>query len=61
MQNKLKTVANFIISSIVSGMLSAWILIPTIFEIASSKGSYTINNIKWKFEYFSIRYAWKTF
>lgn len=60
-QNKLKTVANFIISSIVSGMLSAWILIPTIFEIASSKGSYTINNIKWKFEYFPFDMLGKLF
>ncbi|BDR56418.1 membrane protein [Xylocopilactobacillus apis] len=49
-----KTV-KFFIGSLISGLLAAMILLPTFFQLTQSKGSYTIKQIHWKFEYSPLK------
>ncbi|MCL0329479.1 YfhO family protein [Apilactobacillus xinyiensis] len=60
-KNKFKTIKNFIISSITAVAIDAWTLIPTIAELANSKGSHTVNDVKWHFEYFPLNMIGKFF
>ncbi|WP_208421915.1 YfhO family protein [Latilactobacillus fragifolii] len=41
----------FISGSLLAGLLSAWLLLPTFFQLTQSKGQYTIQKIHWQFEY----------
>ncbi|WP_081326596.1 YfhO family protein [Latilactobacillus curvatus] len=46
-----QSAARFISGSLLAGLLSAWLLLPTFFQLTQSKGQYTIQKIHWKFEY----------
>ncbi|BDR58495.1 membrane protein [Xylocopilactobacillus apicola] len=46
-----KQLVNFLIASIGSALIAAFILLPTFFQLTQSKGTYTIKKINWKFEY----------
>ncbi|CAM2866697.1 YfhO family protein [Latilactobacillus sakei] len=37
--------------SILAGLLAAWLLLPTFFQLTQSKGQYTIQKIHWKIDY----------
>ncbi|WP_270767499.1 YfhO family protein [Lacticaseibacillus rhamnosus] len=41
----------FVWASILAGMNSAVVLLPTWFQLAQSKGTYTVKTIQWRFEY----------
>lgn len=41
----------FVWASILAGMNSAVVLLPTWFQLAQSKGTYTVKAIQWRFEY----------
>lgn len=46
-----KVIGRFSIFSLISGLLSAVTLLPTIYALLQSKGTYTEQKIKWAFEY----------
>lgn len=46
-----RSVVRFISGSLLAGLLSAWLLLPTFFQLTQSKGQYTIQKIHWQFEY----------
>ncbi len=46
-----KRIGQFIWSSLLGGALSAWLLLPTFFQLTQSKGTYTVTKVHWKFEY----------
>ncbi|WP_251547951.1 YfhO family protein [Limosilactobacillus caecicola] len=50
-RGKAKFVGRFFGSSIASGLLSAVVLLPTIYALTQSKGTYTEQTIKWATEY----------
>ncbi|MFT0834204.1 YfhO family protein [Lacticaseibacillus rhamnosus] len=45
------TSMRFVWASILAGMNSAVVLLPTWFQLAQSKGTYTVKTIQWRFEY----------
>lgn len=50
-KQKMTLTARFIVSGITSALLAAWVLLPTIFALLQSKGTYTETQLKWHFEY----------
>ncbi len=46
-----RTILRFIKFSLISGLLSCFVLLPTIYALTQSKGTYTEQKIKWTFEY----------
>lgn len=50
-----QSVVRFISGSLLAGLLSAWLLLPTFFQLTQSKGQYTIQKIHWQFEYNPLR------
>ena len=50
-----KKSVKFFLSSITASLISAFIILPTLFQLTQSKGTYTIKKIHWKFEYSPIK------
>ncbi|AQW20724.1 hypothetical protein PL11_001730 [Lentilactobacillus curieae] len=50
-QSYLKTIGKWLVSSLVSGALAAWVLIPTYFALKSSKNNLAHSTVKWRFEF----------
>ncbi|MFC6207976.1 YfhO family protein [Levilactobacillus tongjiangensis] len=51
----------FALTSIASGLLAAFILLPTWWSLAQSKAQYTVTTFKWKFEFFPPKMLAKFF
>ena len=47
----IKVVSKWLVSSVISGALASWILIPTYFALKSSKNNLAHSVVKWKFEF----------
>ncbi|KRM21171.1 YfhO family protein [Latilactobacillus graminis] len=54
-QHLWRSVGKFVSGSLLAGLFSAWLLLPTFFQLTQSKGQYTIQKINWKFEYNPLR------
>ncbi|MFD1432010.1 YfhO family protein [Lacticaseibacillus yichunensis] len=50
-QLRVKEFLRFAGASLLAGVASAVLLLPTLFQLTQSKGTYTIKTIHWKFEY----------
>ncbi|MCP8858022.1 YfhO family protein [Latilactobacillus fuchuensis] len=46
-----RSILKFIGGSLGAGLLAAWLLLPTFYQLTQSKGQYTIQKIHWKLEY----------
>lgn len=46
-----QAVLKFMSGSLMAGLLAAWLLLPTFFQLTQSKGQYTVQKIHWKLEY----------
>ncbi|WP_461224457.1 YfhO family protein [Lacticaseibacillus suihuaensis] len=47
--------------SLLAGAASAWVLLPTLFQLAQSKGTYTVTKIHWRFESDPVKLLGKLF
>lgn len=45
---------SFVTSSLISGLLASFILLPTFVSLLQSKAQYTVTTFKWKFDYFPL-------
>ena len=57
----LKRFRNFVLSSMVSALLAAFLLLPTWWSLSQSKTQYTVTSMKWNFEFFPPKMLSKFF
>lgn len=48
---QLKLLGHLILNGIIAALVAAWVLLPTIYALMQSKGTYTESQFKWHFEY----------
>ncbi len=57
----IRQASQFALSSLASGLLAAFVLLPTWWSLSQSKAQYTVTSFKWKFEFFPPKMIGKFF